>query len=415
MRTEVHLWGREVGRLADDAGVPGIAFQYAPEWLADGHSISPLQLQWAGEIQWNRAGRPFDGLFGVFADSLPDSWGRMLMDERFRRAGMNPEEVGVLDRLCYVGKRGWGALVYGPDRSDAPPEKLERMDILEAERSARAAVEGRMADILPQVIESGASTGGARPKQRVAIAVDDPDRVWYGKALPPANYEPWILKIETDPERQYGRVEKAYARLAELAGIGVPESRLIAAHPDGTQHFAVKRFDWVAGERLHCHTLAGLLNRDAHLGNIDGEEFLRAVLTVTGDQRDVAEAFRRLVFNVSFGVRDDHGKNHAFTMDKGGTWRLSPAYDVMYSRPGVGNGLHRQMTVLGKRRGIASEDWDALADTFGISRRRRRDIFEPLHVAALSWEPICTELGVAETRMFEIRDTWEFPGANLAW
>jgi len=414
MRTEVHLWGRRVGLLADDAGVPAIAFQYDAEWFADGHAISPLQLPLSPGVQWNRQGRPFAGLFGVFADSLPDSWGQRLMDERFRRAGLNPEKVGVLERLCAVGVRGWGALTYEPDRAAGEPDTMERMDLVEARRSAQAAIEGHMRDVLPQVIESGASTGGARPKQRIAVRRDDPDRVWYGKSLPPSGYDPWILKIETDPERQYGCVEAAYYRLAEQAGLNVPPTRLIGG-PDGAMHFAIKRFDWLADRRLHCHTLAGLLHKDSHSGATDYEEFLRAVLTVTGSQEDVVEAFRRMVFNISFGVRDDHAKNHAFTMDRRGEWRLSPAYDVMYSRPGVGNGLYRQMPLAGRRQGIERSDLESMADTFGVSPRRFDQMLNAVRVSAQSWDNVCHALGVNETRRDEIRDTWEFPLKGFRW
>jgi serine/threonine-protein kinase HipA len=293
--------------------------------------------------------------------------------------------------------------------------KLEQMDLVEAARSAKAAVEGRMADILPQVIESGASTGGARPKQRIALCDDDPERVWYGKLLPPPGYDPWILKIETDPRRQYGAVEKAYYRLAEIAGLQVPETRLIASSSDGVEHFAVKRFDWLADDRLHCHTLAGMLNRDSHAGNTDYEEFLRTVLTVTQDQACVSEAFQRMVFNVSFGVRDDHSKNHAFVMDETGAWQLSPAYDVMYSRPGVGNGLHRQMPVLGRRQAIERGAFDTLARLFGIRRAWLNGVLDAMHDAADAWVPVCSELGIAEQRMREISDTWEFPGSEFTW
>ena len=415
MRAEVYLWERRVGLLADDVDLPAIAFQYAPEWLADGLSISPLNLAWEAGVQWNRDARPFSGLFGVFGDSFPDSWGQMLMDERFRRAGLNPEKVGALERLCYVADRGWGALTYAPDRADTGSDKLEKMDLVEAERSARAAVEGRMRDVLPEVIESGASTGGARPKQRIAISGADPDVVWYGKTLPPAGYEPWILKIETDPRRCYGRVEKAYYALAEEMGLQVPETRLVSASPEHVHHFAVKRFDWLADRRLHCHTLAGMLHRDSHAGSTDYEEFLRAVLTVTENQECVVEAFKRAVFNVSFGVRDDHGKNHAFTMTPDGEWTLSPAYDVMYSRPGVGNGLHRQMPLLGKREGIDRADVESLARTFAVNQRTTRDIFDTAHEVALSWDEVCGALGIPDQRMAEIRDTWEFPGPDYAW
>jgi serine/threonine-protein kinase HipA len=292
---------------------------------------------------------------------------------------------------------------------DAQAERLETMDIVEAQRSAKAAVEGRMSDILPQVIESGASTGGARPKQRIAVSSEDIEQVWYGKTLPPSGFEPWILKIETDPGRQYGRVEKAYYRLAEICSLSIPETRLIRNPEDNVDHFAVRRFDWIGGRRLHCHTLSGLLHADSYAGSTDYVDFFRAVLQVTEDQSDVLEAFRRMVFNVSFGVRDDHAKNHAFTMNEEDVWRLSPAYDVMYSRPGIGNGLHRQMPVSGKRSGIERSDIESLATLFSISKQQLSNIFDSVREAGRAWEQICSDLEIDEIRRDEIRDTWEFP------
>jgi serine/threonine-protein kinase HipA len=158
-----------------------------------------------------------------------------------------------------------------------------------------------------------------------------------------------------------------------------------------------------------------MLNRDSHTGATDYDEFLRAVLHVTGDQRDVQEAFRRMVFNVSFGVRDDHAKNHAFTMDASGTWRLSPAYDVTYSRPGIGNGLHRQMSVQGKRRDISRDDIAGIAKTFSIGKRLLKQVFDSMHEAATEWPAISEELGLSDQRRDEIADTWEFPSTGFAW
>jgi len=210
-------------------------------------------------------------------------------------------------------------------------------------------------------------------------------------------------------------VEEAYYRMARVVGINVPDTRLVGTAPEAVQHFAVRRFDWLDKGRLHCHTLSGALNRDSHTGATDYDEFLRAVLRLAGHQRDVLEAFRRMVFNVSFGVRDDHAKNHAFTMDASGTWRLSPAYDVTYSRPGIGNGLHRQMSVSGKRRDIDRDDILSVATTFSIGRREVDGILDAVHEAATQWETIGEDLGIATRRRREIADTWEFPRPDHTW
>jgi len=411
MIVEVFLWEHKVGALSDEASVPGIAFQYSAEWLDRGWNISPLALEWNRKIQWDPKNRIFDGLYGVFADSLPDSWGKMLMDERFRRLGRNPENVSILERLCYVGNRAWGALSYRPEHSESNPELSETLNLLEVERSIHAAIQGNAKDILPSIIESGASTGGARPKQRIAIADDDPQQIWYGKGIPPAGYTAWILKIETDRERQYGRVEKAYYQLAEYAGIQVPETRLLLAEDPETGeeigHFAIKRFDWTAQERIHCHTLGGLLSKAWHQGDSDYDELFRAANALTGNHPMLEEIARRMIFNIWLGVRDDHAKNHAFIRSESGDWELSPAYDVMYSKTGIGNGLHRQMPVLGHRQEINRELIQKIASSHQIKKNALEQMIEQTKQAASKWKTEATSLHLDSNRISEIQDTWE--------
>lgn len=237
----------------------------------------------------------------MFADSLPDTWGRRLMDEQFRRQGRNPEMVTLLEWLAYVGGRSWGALTYRPDLDSTDRKVLAALDLIASERSARAVLTGNMSEVLPAVIESGASTGGARPKQRIAISATQPDEIWYGKGLPPEGFDSWILKIETDPQRQYGRVECAYCRLAERAGIQVP----------------------------------------------------------------------------------------------------------MFSRPGAGNGLHRQMPVMGKREGITVADLREMGRRHGLKPALITAILDKIAEAASAWGTIASDLKIDEVRMREIRDAWE--------
>ncbi len=411
MIVEVYIGSEKVGVLSDESPLAGIAFQYSASWLESGWNISPFALEANTEIQWNAENRVFDGLYGVFADSLPDSWGRMLMDERFRRLGRNPETVSLLERLCFIGDRSWGALVYQPDQAESTQELQNQLNLLEAERSAKAAIEGRMEDVLPTVIESGASTGGARPKQRIAISEDNPDQIWYGKGLPPDGYSAWILKIETDRARQYGRVEKAYYEMAEAAGIRVPETRLlVTTDPDTGEeiaHFAIKRFDWTSKRRLHCHTLAGLLTKHWHQGDTDYDEFFRAVLALTGSQPMVEEAVRRMLFNVWLGVRDDHAKNHAFICRDSGDWELSPAYDVMYAKPGIGNGLHRQMPLLGNRKHIDRALVLQVTNKHQIKATKVDDQIDQTRTAADNWPTISESLKISPARTTEIQATWE--------
>lgn len=303
-----------------------IFFEYAADFITAGRSISPFKLA----LQPGLQAAPFElrhGLHGAFDDSLPDGWGMLLMDREFLARGVRPGEVAPLDRLAYLGRRCLGALTYHPcsepDETTSAP-----LDLGELAGAALAVHEGRAAEVLPVLRRAGGSPGGARPKVLVGVRGD---RMISGADELPLGYQGWLIKFDTrDDPAHAGALEHAYARMAKRAGITVPETRLFTL-PDGGRCFGARRFDRGDGERLHMHSLAGLLHADYRTPGLDYEHLLRVAISLTRNQVHVRECFRRALFNWLAHNRDDHGKNFAFLMRRDGSWEPSPAYDLNFA------------------------------------------------------------------------------------
>ena len=311
---DVFAFGREVGRLG--ATREGVVFEYTQDWLASGFSISPLSLPLERRVFEPRS-RAFDGLFGVFSDSLPDGWGRLLLDRLLRRMGENPQALGPLDRLAIVGDGGMGALEYRPKWDISAPQESENFDALA--RECRKIFNDEYSEDLYRLFHLGGSSGGARPK--VLVEIDG---------------EAWIVKFHTSREdAASGRMEYEYALCARDCGIDVPEVRLL---PSGEcpEYFAVKRFDRVgAGDgmqlKVHMASAAGLLETSHRIPNLDYTQLMRLTQVLANDAAQLRELYRRMCFNVFAHNRDDHSKNFAYLHGETGEWRLSPAFDLTYS------------------------------------------------------------------------------------
>ena len=318
--------GQQVGQLAEGNG--RIFFEYDPQWLAQGHELSPLHLPRKSGVQYHHA-KSFDGLHGLFHDSLPDSWGAKLMEMRFAEKGIKPNKVTPLMRLAYVGQRGMGALTYEPawPEPGASP-RLQPTKLLVLERETRAVVAGSADKVLAHLVEAGGTAGGAYPK--VVIAVNDraPGEVFYGAGDYPAGYTPWLVKFDLSAKNTTGPMEQAYAAMARAAGITMPETRLFDVSDQKgkvRQHFGARRFDRHGAERIHVHSFAGLAHKDPD--KCDYRDLLLVAKALTRDMTQVAEGVRRMVFNVAASNRDDHGKNHAFVYRQE-EWTFSPAFDL---------------------------------------------------------------------------------------
>jgi serine/threonine-protein kinase HipA len=381
---------REVGELAE-AERGRVFFEYAPAFLATGWQPSPFRLP-ARPGLVEHTDRAFGPLPGVFDDSLPDGWGRLLMDRHFRREGLDPMAVSPLDRLIHLGRRTMGALTYHPPESDqAEPIALDLPRLAE---NASEVLRGSAREVLPELRRAGGSPGGARPKVVVGLRADE---VLSGEDDLPEGFEAWIIKFTgNDDGSDYGAVEHAYMEMAQASGIHVPSHRLIGEGP----WFAVQRFDRRSGNRrLHTHTLGGLLHSDFRIPACDYDQLLRVTRALTRDRRAVVECFRRMVFNVATHNRDDHVKNFAFLMDDAGEWTVSPAYDLVFSR---GPGGEHSMTVDGEGRAPNAERCIALGKRHGISAKEAKAVIEQVADAVATWPKRAAEAGVRIETIGEI-------------
>jgi serine/threonine-protein kinase HipA len=393
------LAGRAVGTLAQtDEGA--IYFEYDPDWLGGGFSISPYHLPLSPGLKRAKPD-PFDGLFGVFDDSLPDGWGRLLTDRFFRARGIAPEELTPLDRLAHIGRRAMGALEYHPPADPEEPGALP-LDLFTVAQEAEGIVAGSPKEALPELRAAGRSASGARPKVFVTV---DPAHQRMSSDLTGAapGLEHWLIKFRAreDPP-DAGAVEQAYAALARSAGITVPVTRLFRT--EAGNFFGAQRFDWLAGgTRVHTHSFGGLVHSDFRHPNRDYTELLAVVFDLTRDHRQVEQAFRRAAFNVMACNRDDHVKNFAFQHLPGSGWRLSPAYDLTFSS-GV-NGQHN-LTVAGQGDpGVG--DLRALAADAGIDRAGAERMLRDVREAVGTWAVVAEENGVSPATLRTIQGSIE--------
>jgi serine/threonine-protein kinase HipA len=376
----------QVGRLAFIRRK--IYFEYSPSFIAGGLEISPakLPLQSGAKAPVTDI---FDGLFGVFNDSLPDGWGRLLLDRQVQALSIQAEKLGPLDRLTHVGKFGMGALIYEPSEphNSNHPNQLD-LDRL-AEESTRI-FEGEVEQISPELLELAGSSAGARPKIMVGIS-DDLNQFIHGQQDLPDGYEHWMIKFTSNQDQKgSGNIEYAYSLMAKAAGIEMMPTKLFSAKK-GVGYFGVKRFDRVFNNRLHMHSLTGLIDANHQMPSIDYDHVLRATYFLTKDMSEVKRVFRLACFNVFARNRDDHAKNFAFLMDERGKWRLSPAYDLTFSS---GPGGEHCTTVLGEGGAPDSTHLLALAATFSIPAKEASQIAEQVRTAVSDWKKYAEMAGV---------------------
>ncbi len=388
-RLEVRLdWEGEqlvVGTLAEQER--RLYFEYDATFLSAALPISPFKLP-ARSGLFEHADRSYAEVFGVFNDSLPDGWGLLLMDREFKKRGIEPATVSVLDRLAYIGTRGMGALTYHLPRATAAEERFQ-IDLGVLARQAERVLEGSAEDVLPALRIAGGSPGGARPK--VLVGVGNDGHFVSGTSDLPEGYRHFLVKFPAkDDALDIGAVEAAYALMAHAAGVDIPPTRLFETQ-DGGRYFGSERFDRVGVRRLHMHTLGGLLHASHREPSMDYEGFLKATLILTRDQRQVEEAFRRMAFNVLSHNRDDHVKNFSYLMGRNGVWKLAPAYDIVFSEGPRGQ---HTMAVAGEAERPAERDMLRVAEACDVDSHRAREIIEQVRDGLRQWSRHAKATGV---------------------
>ena len=347
-----------IGRLALYQGRL-VAFEYSDHWLRNGFSISPFSLP-LREKPFIPRYDPFDGLYGVFADSLPDGWGRLLVDRVLLKEGKNPHEVDMLNRLAIVGKAGMGALTYLPCYSwDTESFTLDYDQISD---ECRKILETDYSDDLDELFLLGGSSGGARPK--ILTRIDGED---------------WIIKFPSSTDRRdVGEVEFRYSLCAKKCGIDMTETRLF---PSGqcSGYFGTKRFDRVKEEngemrRIHMLSVSALLEVSHRIPSLDYNALMQLTLELTKDYTEVEKMYRLMCFNVFAHNRDDHSKNFSFLFDDScRSWKLAPAYDLTYS---YSIGGEHATCVNGNGKNPTVMDILAVADQIGLSKSKAVEIAE---------------------------------------
>lgn len=414
---KVQLWGSDIGAVSWDKDAGRANFEYDPAFRRSGIQVAPLTMPLSDRI-YNFPALPtetFHGLPGMLADSLPDDFGNALINAWLARQGRRPESFNPVERLCYTGVRGMGALEYVPGvgPSGGGSEKLDVEALVELASeilTKRNNLEGSFVDedreeTLRDILRVGTSAGGARAK---AIIAWNPktNEVRSGQVRAGKGFSYWLLKFdgvagnrdkELDDPAGYGLIEFAYYKMALAAGITMKECRLLKEH--GRSHFMTKRFDRTDdGGKIHMLSLGAMAHFDFKKpGAYSYEQALQTLRRLDLPMSAVEEQFRRMAFNIIGRNQDDHVKNIAFLMDRSGDWSLSPAFDMTYSYNPSGNWTSsHQMSLNGKRDGFDMEDFKMCAQNVSMKRGRAEEIVRQVHSAVLQWKDFAKQAGVPD-------------------
>lgn len=418
----VKMWGTTIGYLYQD-GMGPVAFQYDEDFLRSGIEVAPLKMPLSKRTYTfpDLPEKTFHGLPGLVADSLPDKFGNMVIKRFLERQGRSTDELTIIERLCYTGKRGMGALEYAPavemwaedDKINLDALTKMAADILEEKEEfhVRGADNDKM---IAQLMESASSVGGARAKTLIAWNPATND-IRSGQVAAGEGYEYWLLKFGSIPNNKdkdsspdqcdYAKVEYAYYLMATAAGINMSECRLLESN--GVFHFMTKRFDRAdrTGEKLHMQSLCAIAHMDFNSAREYSYEEAFIVMKKLGlPYSDVLQLFKRMVFSDKAKNYDDHTKNIAYIMDKDGIWRLSPAFDMTYAHKKNGEWTHsHQMLINGKAGDILESDLLAVANNAGIRKKDAELVIRQVKEVVSRWEYFASQANVPAETISAIR------------
>jgi serine/threonine-protein kinase HipA len=381
----VTLWNKTAGYVSWDENTSVASFEYDDAFIKDGIEISPLEMPLSKKVYRFpelSGSSTFAGLPGLLADSLPEKFGNSLMQSWLSKQGIQFSDLNPVERLCYLGTRGMGALEFEPDEGMKGTDSLNinvdelvsiARQIMKQRDDTTLAVENGKA--YAQLIEVGTSAGGAKAKALVAIKEKNGviTEVRSGQGIPQKDFSYWLMKFSGVENSEHlgdantGRLEYAYYLMAKAAGITMMESRLYKTEKDA--HFMTKRFDRIGGTKIHMHTFAGIAHEDRDpVGNTSYEILFATARKLGLGQIGLDELYRRMVFNIITRNQDDHSKNHAFLMDAKGKWILSPAYDITFSFDKTSRYISlQQMRCNGKRDDFTKDDLIAAADAADVT------------------------------------------------
>lgn len=423
---EVRLWGNTIGAVSLEEGDDLASFQYAASFAESEIEISPLKMPLTENVYQfsDLEYETFYGLPGLLADSLPDRFGNALIDNWLARQGRTSESFNAVERLCYIGDRGMGALEYlpanGPKQAESNQIHIDQLvelasEILSQREDVNVSFSDRSkAQAMADLLQVGTSAGGARAK---AVIAWNPmtNEVRSGQVKTKKGFEYWILKFDgvsnnrdkglADPEG-YGLVEYAYSKMAKDAGITMSECRLF--EENDRRHFMSKRFDRLGDvEKLHMQSLSAMAHYDYNMAGVwSYEQVMMVIRQLDLPMDDIEEQFRRMVFNIIARNQDDHVKNIAFLMNKFGEWSLSPAFDLTYSFDPANQWMAKhQMSMNGKTDNFTLNDFKACANTALMKRGRAERIISEVKEIVSNWKTYANDVCVDPKQRDQIQQT----------
>ena len=410
---EVYLWGTRIGVIHQDINKPYSSFEYDYDFIKSGIELSPIRMPLNRAIYEfpSLAGEAFYGMPGLVADSLPDKFGNAVIEEWLMSKGRSLSDFTAIDRLCYIGKRGMGALEYVPASTNIR-DIDESINVKEMVKFASDILARRESILLKadrnltysQLVQVGSSAGGARAKALIAWN-EETNEVRSGQTQLGPGYDYWLMKFDNvskngdhglEDKPEYTLIEYAYYLMAINAGITMNECRIYKS--EGDNHFMTKRFDRVNGEKLHMQSLGALAHISYKEPGICGYELAAMYMREIGiSYKEIEQFYRRMVFNCLAVNQDDHVKNISFLMDRMGTWSLSPAYDITFSYDPTNKWLRaHQMTINGKTTGIEYSDLLAAGKQMGLKTHRCKDIISEVLDAIRKFSTFAERVGIRE-------------------
>lgn len=421
---EVYLWGTRVGIIHQDLDKPYASFEYDGDFLKSGIEISPIMMPLSNIVYEFPllSGEPFLGMPGLVVDSLPDTFGNKVIEQWLASRGKSIKDFTAIDRLCYTGKRGMGALEYVPASSEIS-DINENINVSEMVKFASDVLNQRESVTLnaqealtySQLVQVGSSAGGARAKALIAWN-EKTNEIKSGQLVLDKDYDFWLMKFDNVSKNgdhgledvpEYTLIEYAYYKMALDAGIQMNECRIYSNA--GENHFMTKRFDRVNGKKIHMQSLGAM----AHISY--KEPRLCSYEMAAGYMRemklpmiDIEQFFSRMVFNCVAVNQDDHVKNISFLMDRSGKWRLSPAYDITYSYDLTNKWLSaHKMTINGKKSDISLTDLLVVGEKMGLKRKKCMDIISKISLVVSNFESYAEEANIREKTYSEIKKILE--------
>lgn len=414
---EVRLWGKTIGAVSLLEGDEVASFEYDPAFAQSGIQVAPVTMPLSRRVyRFPELSRTtFHGLPGLLADSLPDKFGNALIDAWLASQGRRPDSLNAVERLCYTGQRGMGALefapVIGPGAKPATHIEVGRLvklasEIITRRNNLQASLAGREGkDALSDILRVGTSAGGARAKAVIAWNPST-NEVRSGQVEAGKGFEYWLLKFdgvsgnkdkELEDPKGYGLIEYAYYLMALDCGIDISESRIF--RENGRSHFMTRRFDRLAGgQKLHMQSLGALAHYDFNMAGVYSyEQALFVMRQLQLPMPAIEQLFRRMAFNIVARNQDDHVKNIAFLMNKSGEWSLAPAFDMTYSyNPAGAWTASHQMTLNGKRDHFTLDDFNACARKASMKRGRAAAIVAEVQATVAKWKSYAERAGVPD-------------------